>query len=448
MKKPILHITFALLLVAPSFAQDWPGFRGPGATGVADGTNPPTTFDGKEGTNLAWKTLIPGLAVSSPIVWADRVIVTTAVSSDPKPFRHGLYGDVEPSNDVAKHAWKVYALDRKTGKVIWEQIATEGTPKTKRHPKSSQATCTPVTDGKHVAVWFGSEGLFVFDFATGKPVWSKDLGRMNAGWFYDPDYEWGVGGSPIIYKDSVIVQADIQQNSFVAAFDLATGKERWRTSRDEIPSWGTPTVHEAKTGAELITNGTNAIRGYDPLTGKELWSISGDKFTSEITIAVPYVAHDLIYLSAGYPPTQPIFAIKPGLRGKIVVNDAPDPETFAWKTKRGGPYIPTTVVYGDQLYAIQNNGVFASYKAKTGERLYQARISTKPSAHSASLVAADGRIYVAAEDGEVFVVKAGPTFELLATNQVGEVLMATPAITEKMLIVRGQQHVFAFAAGK
>ena len=170
--------------------------------------------------------------------------------------------------------------------------------------------------------------------------------------------------------------------------------------------------------------------------------------TSEITIAVPYVANDLIYLSAGYPPTQPIFAIKTGLRGKVLVKDEENPAAFAWKVKRGGPYIPTSVVYGDQLYTVQNNGVFASYNAKTGERLYQNRISTKPSAHSASLVASDGKIYVAAEDGDVFVVKAGPTFELLATNAVGEVLMATPAITDGMLIVRGQSHVFAFATQK
>ena len=433
---------------SPAANHNWPSFRGPQATGVADGLNPPVTFDGKEGRGLAWKTAIPGLAVSSPIVWGDRVIVTTAVSSDPKPFRHGLFGDVEPSTDVAKHTWKVYALDRKTGRIIWEQVATEGAPKTKRHPKSSQASCTPATDGKHVAVWFGSEGLFVFDFTTGKPIWKKDLGLMNAGWFYDPDYEWGVGGSPIIYKDSVIVQADIQKKSFVAAFDIKTGKERWRTSRDEIPSWGTPTVHEGAAGPELITNGTNALRGYDPSTGKELWSIAGDKFTSEVTIAVPYVANDLIYLSAGYPPTQPIFAIKTGLRGRVEVTDEPNPAAFAWKVKRGGPYIPTTVVYGGQLYTVQNNGVFAAYNATTGERLYQNRISSKPSAHSASLVAGDGRIYVAAEDGEVFVVKAGPTFELLATNQVGEVLMATPAITDRMLIVRGQDHVFAFTSEK
>jgi len=372
------------------------------------------------------------------------VIVTTAISSDPKPFRHGLYGDVEPSNDTAKHTWKVYALDRKTGKIVWEQTAWEGAPKTKRHTKSSQATCTPATDGKYVAVWFGSEGLFVFDFATGKQIWKKDLGLMNAGWFYDPDFEWGVGASPIIYKDRVIVQADIQKGSFIAAFDVKSGTQVWRTQRDEIPSWSTPTVYEGKTGTELLTNGTNALRGYDPATGKELWSISGDKFNSEIAIGVPYAAHDLIYMAAGYPPTQPIFAIKPGLRGKVTVTDEANPQAFAWKVKRGGPYIPTSIVYGEHLYTIQNNGILACYEAKTGKRLYQNRLSEKSSAHSASPVAADGKLYFAAEDGDVFVVKAGPVFELLASNQVGEVLMATPAVTEKLLIVRGQSSVFAF----
>ncbi len=441
--------TFLLLAAASGAvlcAQNWPGFRGPKATGVADGANPPSSFDGKESRNLAWKAPIPGLAVSSPIIWGDRVIVTTAISSDPKPFRHGLFGDVEPSNDVAKHTWKIYSLDKKSGKIMWEVVAAEGAPKTKRHPKSSQATCTPVTDGKYVAVWFGSEGVFVVDFATGKLVWKKDLGLMNAGWFYDPDYEWGVGASPVIYKDSLILQADIQKNSYIASFDLKTGKERWRTSRDEIPSWATPTVYEGKNGAELITNGTNALRGYDPASGKELWSITGDKFNSEITIGVPYVANDLIYVSAGYPPAQPIFAIKPGLRGNVTVTDDPNPEVFAWKTKRGGPYIPTSIVYGDYLYTVQNNGILTAYEAKTGKRVYQNRISTKSSAHSASPVAADGKLYIAAEDGDVFVVKAGPTFELLATNEIGEVLMATPAITDKMLIIRGQNHVFAFAA--
>ena len=202
-----MRLVFLLATASVLSAQNWPAFRGPQATGVADGMNPPQSFEGgKEARNLAWKTPIPGLAVSSPIVWGDRVIVTTAISSDPKPFRHGLFGDVAPSDDTAKHVWKVYALDRKSGKILWEQVAAEGAPKTKRHPKSSQATCTPATDGKTVVVWFGSEGLFAFDIATGKQVWKKDLGAMNAGWFYDPDYEWGVGASPIIYKDRVIVQ--------------------------------------------------------------------------------------------------------------------------------------------------------------------------------------------------------------------------------------------------
>ena len=175
-----------------------------------------------------------------------------------------------------------------------------------------------------------------------------------------------------------------------------------------------------------------------------MWSISGEKFTSEVAIPVPYVAHDLIYMSAGYPPTQPIFAIKPGLRGKVVVKDDPNPDVFAWKMKRGGPYIPTSIVYGEYLYVVQVNGILACYNAKTGERLYQSRISTKSSAHSASPVAADGKLYFASEDGDVFVVKAGPVFELLSSNSVGEVVLATPALADKMLIVRGQNSVFAF----
>jgi outer membrane protein assembly factor BamB len=434
-----VFIVFFSALIAS--AANWPTFRGPNASGVGEGPAP-TTWDATKDVNVLWKTEIPGLAHSSPIVWGDKVFVTTAVSSDPKAvFRHGLFGDVEPSEDLSKHLWKVYCLDRKTGKILWEKVADEGTPKTKRHPKSSQASSTPATDGKHVVAFFGSQGLYTYDM-DGKLLWKQDLGPLNAGWFYDPDYEWGTASSPIIYKNLVIVQCDIQKNSFIAAYDVATGKQVWKTPRPEIPSWGTPTVYEGKTRTELITNSTKAIRGYDPLTGKELWKLTGN---SEVTATTPVIAKDLIIIANGYPPIQPIYAIRPGANGDITLKEGQESSDFiAWSKKRGGPYMPSVIAIDDLLYTCQNNGILAAYQVTTGERIYQERISKeKSSAHSASPVYADGKLYFASEDGDVFVVRAGPKFELLSTNPMGEVLMATPAIADGTLFIRSEHHVFA-----
>ena len=410
---------------------DWPSFRGPVASGVSDGFAAPEKWDA---------AMVPGLAVSSPIVWGDKLFVTTAVSSDPNAvFRHGLFGDVEPSKDVTSHSWRVLCLDKKTGKVLWEQVAHEGVPKTKRHPKSSQASATPATDGKIVVAHFGSEGLYAYDL-QGKLLWKRDLGVLNAGWFYDPDYEWGVASSPIIWKNLVIVQCDIQQNSFVAAFDVKTGKPAWRTGRDEIPSWPTPTVAEIDGKAELVTHATKFIRGYDPKTGQELWRLGPN---SEVTTPTPIVAHGLVYVTNGYRGIQPIYAIRLGGKGDLTLPEGKDTSDFiAWSKKKGGPYTPTPVVYGDQLYAVSNNGVFTCWDAKTGAQVYQQRIGDG-GAYSASPVAADGKIYLSMEDGEVNVVKAGTEFQLLSRNPIGEVLMATPAVSEGVLYVRGMQSVFA-----
>ncbi len=435
-------LTTGALAAFSMFGQNWPQFRGSFAKGIADGANPPSMFDVAKGTNLAWKTPIPGLAHSSPIIWGDRVFITTAISSDPKAFRHGLYGDVEPSDDVARHTWKVYCLDRQSGKIIWERVSTEGPPKTKRHPKSSQATSTPVTDGKTVVATFGSEGMYAYDM-DGKLLWKKDLGILNSGWFYDPDYEWTHGSSPIIYKDLVIVQADIAKNSFIAAYRLKDGQQVWKTDRKEISSWATPTVVPGKDRVELVTNGTKAIRGYDPDTGKELWWFNGNN--SEITVTPPIEAGGLIYLNAGYPPVQPLYVFKTGLTGDVSLKPGQDSnEHMAWGKKRGGTYMPSPLVYGDLYYVLANQGVLAAYNAKTGERVYQERLSKEGSAHSSSIVASDGRLYIGSEDGDVFVVKAGPKFELLAKNPVGEPIMATPAIAKGMLVVRAEHHVFAF----
>lgn len=427
---------------SPAIANNWPSFRGLHASGVADGSAPPVAWNSENAANIKWKTAIPGFAHASPVIWGDRIFITTAISSDTAAIlRVGLYGDVAPDKDVSKHSWKVYCLDKKSGKILWERVAHEGLPKVKRHTKATQANSTPVTDGKHVIALFGAEGMFCYDM-KGKLLWQKDLGLLDSGWFYDPDYQWGHGSSPIIYKDLVIVQCDIQKNSFIAAYRLKDGREVWRTQRDEIPSWGTPTIHESGNRAELIANGTNYVRGYDPLTGKELWRLAGN---SEITTPTPFVAHDLIFVASGYRPIQPIYAIRLGAVGDISLQDTSTANAhIAWSKKRGGPYMPTPIVYGDYLYTCANNGTLTCYNAKTGEQIYRERLAGRGSgyAFTASPVAADGKLYFTSEDGEIFVIKAGPAYELLAANSMGEVCMATPAISEGMIFIRGQQHVY------
>jgi outer membrane protein assembly factor BamB len=439
-----LTSSFILLAVVAgvAYGQNWPQFRGPGATGVTEGPAKPVKWDASTSLNVRWKTPIPGLSHSSPVVWGDKIFVTTAVSSAAKDeTRFGLFGDVEPVKDDPKHAWKVFAIDKSTGKILWKRTAYEGIPKVKRHPKSSHAASTPVTDGKYLIVNFGSEGLYAYDF-NGKLLWKQDLGVLDAGWFYDVDYQWEYGSSPIIYKNLVIVQADIQKNSFIAAYDIKTGKQVWKTSREELSSWGSPTVYEGKQRAELITNGTKAIRSYDPLTGKELWRLGP---MSEITTPTPFVAHDLIFVTSGYPPVQPIYAIRPGGNGDLTLKDGKDSSEFiAWSKQRGGPYMPTPIVYGELLYTCSNQGVLTAYNAKTGDRVYQERLGGTGGAFTASPVASDGKIYLSSEDGDVFVVKAGPKYELLSKNPVGEVMMATPAISDNLVIVRTISHLFAF----
>jgi outer membrane protein assembly factor BamB len=441
--KRIFSIIICICFAAAAQAQNWPQFRGSNASGVADGKPTPVSWDAQKGTNILWKVAIPGLAHSSPVVWGDMVFVTTAISSKGKEyFRHGLYGDVDSDTDTSPHTWKVYCLDKRTGKTVWERIAHEGVPKIKRHIKSTHANSTPATDGKHVVAFFGSEGLYCYD-VKGKLLWKQDLGVLDSGWFYDPDYQWGMASSPIIYKNLVILQCDVQKSSFVAAYDVKTGKQVWRTTREEIPSWGTPTIYEGKNRVELITNATRAARGYDPMTGKELWKLTGNP---EVTATTPVAANDLIYICNSYRPNQPIYAIRAGANGDISLKDGKATSDFvAWSYQRGGTYMPTPVVYGDHLYLCANHGVMSVYNAKTGERLYQERIAGKGGSYSASPVAADGKVYFSSEDGEVFVVKAGSKYELLATNPIGEVLMATPAISDGMILVRGQHSLFAIA---
>ena len=443
MEVQLRTILFLSVWATAAWAQNWPSFRGPMGGGVNDGANPPVSWNAEKNTNIAWKTPIPGISVSSPVVWEDKVFVVTSISNDPTAgFRHGLFGDVEPDKDQGEQTWKVYCLDRKTGKILWDQVSFKGVSKNKRHPKSSFSSPSPVTDGKRVIAYFGSEGLYAYDM-TGKLLWKKDLGVQDAGWFFDPDFEWGAASSPMIYKNMVIIQADRQKKSWLGAFDVATGKELWRVDREEIPGWSTPVVFEQNGTAQLVTNSVKRIRSHDPMTGKLIWELGGN---SEITATTPTSAPGLIFIANGYPPIQPIYAIKWDAKGDITLKEGAETnDGIAWSKKRGGPYLPSPLVYGELLYLVSNNGVLTAYNTKTGERVYQERIAGKGGAFSASPIAADGKLYLASEDGDVHVAKAGPKYENLSSNPMGEVLMATPAITKGMIVVRGMKNVYGIA---
>src|SRR6201988_3141927 len=445
MRSEPMRTLFALLLclcfISTIKAQNWPAFRGNNAAGTAEGRKTPTTWSTEK--NVIWRAQIPGFSHSSPIIWDDKVFVITAISSDKKTTFSAKDRGIDLATDDVKHTWRIYCLDKKTGNITWSQTAYEGIPKARRHVKAPQANSTPVTDGRYVVALFGSEGLNCYDL-NGKLIWKKDLGILNPGLWGDPTSSWGHASSPIIYKDLVIVQADGHKQSFIAAFNLKDGSQAWRVERGEITSWSTPTINASTNRTELIVNGGRYIRGYDPLTGKGLWRFSDND--TQVKMQAPLIAHDLIYITGGYPAGRPMYPFRPGATGDIPLKSGEEKNAvLAWGSGKGSPYTPTPIVYGDLLYGLADNGVLSSYDAKPGELVYQQRL---PTSFSASPVAADGRLYLASEDGDVFVVKAGRQYELLSKNVTGQPLMATPAITQGMLIVRGDNAIYALGQRK
>jgi outer membrane protein assembly factor BamB len=334
------------------------------------------------------------------------------------------------------------SLDRRSGKVLWERTAYEGEPKEKRHIKATYANATPATDGRYVVAFFGSQGLYAYDLA-GNLKWKRDLGRLDAGAYDAPDYEWGTASSPILHRDLVIVQCDQQKGSFLTALRLEDGETAWRTDRDELPSWATPTVYPGQR-PELVTNAPKFIRGYDPATGKELWRLGR---SSNITAPTPVYDQDLIVVMSGRRPNAPIFVLKAGASGDITLPEgATGGGHVLWTRERAGSYMPTPLVYRGLLYVLKNQGIFACYDLRTGEQKYEQRLPDVESGFSASPVAADGKLYLPSEDGEVLVVKAGPQFELIGRNRVGQPIMATPAIAGGLLLVRGERDLVAIGA--
>src|SRR5580693_5501284 len=389
-------LLLVLLLSSPAgWTQNWPAFRGADAAGVAPGPGP-STWNVERASNLRWKTAIPGLGHSSPVVWGDRVFVTTAVSSAPQAeVPIALDGLMESSTDLAKQSWRVYCLNKQTGRILWEKVLYEGVPRSRRHTRNSFATPTPATDGKHLVVLFGDAGLFGLDL-DGKVLWRKDLGSLAAGFYADSQYEWGFGSSPVLYGGLVIVQADVDRNALLAAFDLVTGKRVWKTPRADLQSWSTPTVTHGLAPDELVTIAPRAVRGYDPRTGQELWHLDWDM---DITESTPVWSGGVIYLSSGKGNRQPILALRPGARGNITPQPhKPRDPHILWFNERGGPITTTLLVHGEYLYALADQGILSCLSRATGEEVYKQRL---PAEFLSSPVTAGGKLYFTAVDGDV-----------------------------------------------
>ena len=441
--RSVLAVVLLLVSPAPAAEQgDWPQFRGPGATGIASGTPTPTTWDVPAGENVKWKTPVPGLGFSAPVIQGDKLFVTTAVKEgEEQKVRVGLYGDIKPVEENEPMRFNLLCLDKNTGKVLWEKTAHRGVPEIKRHPKSSHANPSPATDGKHVVAFFGSEGLFCYDM-DGKPLWQKDFGVLDSGFFAVKDAQWGFASSPVIHQGKVIVQVDVQEGSFVGVFDVATGDEVWRTPRRDYPTWGTPTVVKVGDATHVVCNGFNEIAAYDFATGKRVWRLRGG---GDIPVPTPVEAHGLVFITSAHGMNSPVFAIRTSATGEITPKQGETKtEHLPWFRMRGGNYMQTPIVVGDELYCCKDNGVLTCFDARTGREHYSQRLEGGVG-FTASPVSDGRHLYFTSEDGQVHVIKAGTSLDRVATNPLGEVCMATPAISEGVLFFRTLGHLVAVA---
>ena len=419
---------------------DWPSFRGHRASGVAEGFRIPETWDVATGQGVRWKAPVEGLGHSSPIVWGDRIYLTTAVSGKPDAgLKPGYYGNIDSVVDETPHTWKLISLDKKSGKTIYSRTILSGVPAVKRHLKSTHANATLATDGTTLIAMLGSEGLHAFDM-EGHLRWKQDFGLLDSGYYMVPAAQWEFASSPVLHNGVVIVLADVQKGSFLAALDAKTGKPIWRTPRNDVPTFGSPTIHVAGGRTMVLVNGWRHTGAYDFTTGEEIWKLNGG---GDIPTPTPITAHGFVYITNAHGKLAPVYAIKETAKGDISLPaDATSNDQVTWSTLRDGAYMSTPIIYGDVLYVCRWNGVLVAFDAKTGKRLYEQRLG-EGGAFTASIVAGDGKLYVANEDGDVYVVKAGPTFEQVAKNSMGELVFATPAISEGVLIFRTNRSVIA-----
>ncbi len=434
----LILVTLALTAqVKPE--RQWPSYRGYMSNGMLDNAALPKTFDFFVAQNIRWKTEIPGMGLSSPVVWGDRLFITTAVSgSDNSGLKPGLYGDVSPVPDSSVHEWKVYCIDKNTGRMLWEKTAYKGVSKIKRHPKSTHANSTMATDGKFAVAFFGSEGLYCYDM-KGNLQWKKDFGVLKSVFFMMKNAEWEFASSPVIYKGVLIIQCDVLENSFVAAYDIKTGKELWKTNRDEFPGWCTPNIYMNGGKAFVAVNGYKIRAGYDFETGKEVWRMAGG---GDIQIPTPVIGKDLIYFNSAHGKSSPIMAIKTTATGDISLKDnETSNQSVLWSVPRGGSYMHTMLLYRDRLYNVDWNGVVKCFDPLTGKELWNGKLG-KADSFVASPVASDGKIYIVSEHGIVFIIKDGTSFEQVAEIPMGDISLVAPAITDGAIFFRSQKYLW------
>ena len=443
--KSLLIILLALISLNTLKSQvnptrQWPGYRGNLISGILDNANLPETFDFGKMTNIKWKTEVPGLGLSSPVIWDNRLFITSAISkSDNAGFKPGIYGDVNPVRDSSVHDWKVFCYDKNSGRLLWERTSHTGIPAIKRHPKSTHANTSVATDGKHVVAFFGSEGLYCYDM-DGNLLWQKSFGILKSVWVTMNSAEWEFASSPVIYNGKLIIQCDVLENSFIAAFDVSTGKELWKVNRDEYPGWCTPNIYINGGKPCIAVNGYKQRGGYDLETGKELWRMSGG---GDIQIPSPVIGKGFIYFNSSHGRSSPIMAIKTDASGDITLKEGETSNNFVqWFLPRGGSYIHTMLLYRNRLYNVNWNGTINCLDPETGKEIYNAKLG-RANSFTASPVASDGRIYIPDEEGNIFIIKDGDTFELIAEIPIGENCGTAPAITDGMIYFRSQKHLYA-----
>ncbi len=446
MVRPLTIVLAATILMHSAVRSDdnWPQFRGPSAAGLAPpGARLPEVWSTTQ--KVAWKVEVPGRGLSSPIAWGDQIFLTSCISEGKIPAaKKGLYFGGEqfkPPADV--HRWVVYCFDLNDGKIRWETVVHKGVPQSTRHIKNSYASETPVTDGERVYAYFGNIGVFCLDM-NGQELWHKELGT------YKTRFGWGTASSPVLHRDRLYIVNDNEEKSFLIAYDKKTGQEIWRVDRpDEKSNWATPFIWENDKRTEIVTSGSGKVRSYD-LDGKLLWELKG---MSSITIPTPVSRFGLLYLGSGYvlekDNFKPLYAVKPGASGDISLGkDETSNQYIAWRQKSAAPYNPSFLVCGDYLYVLKDRGTLDCYDAHTGKQVYKdERLGPAGTGFTSSPWASDEKIFCLSEDGDTFVVQAGPQFKLLGKNKLDEMTLATPALTRDSLIIRTETKLYRIRQG-